>query len=116
VTSFDEVITRVGQAIDALGVTIIVLGVVVALAMHAPRLLRRDHEHYRALRQSLARAILIGLEVVIAADIIRTVAISPTLESVGVLAAIVLVRTFLSFTLELEINGHWPWQKPGSDG
>jgi uncharacterized membrane protein len=102
--------------VDAIGVAIIIGGVVVALAMHAPRLLRRDHDDFKALRQSLARAILLGLEVVIAADIIRTVAISPTFESVGVLAAIVLVRTFLSFTLEMEVNGRWPWQDPGGAG
>ena len=59
----------------------------------------------------LGRSILLGLELLVAADIIRTVAVAPTYESVGVLAIIVLIRTFLSFSLELEITGRWPWQK-----
>ena len=66
---------------------------------------------YREYRQLLGRSILLGLELLVAADIIRTVAVTPTFTSVGVLAVIVLVRTFLSFSLELEITGRWPWQK-----
>ena len=62
-------------------------------------------------RSQLGRAILVGLELLVAADIIRTVAVTPTLESVGVLAGIVVIRTFLSWSLELEISGRWPWQK-----
>ncbi len=59
----------------------------------------------------LGRAILLGLELLVAADIIKTVAVTPTLDSVVVLAIIVLIRTFLSWALELEISGRWPWQK-----
>jgi uncharacterized membrane protein len=66
---------------------------------------------YRSYRQLLGRSILLGLELLVAADIIRTVAVTPTLQSVAVLAVIVLIRTFLSFSLELEITGRWPWQK-----
>ena len=66
---------------------------------------------YRQYRQMLGRSILLGLELLVAADIIRTVAVTPTFTSVGVLALIVLIRTFLSFSLELEITGQWPWQK-----
>tara|TARA_R110000822_G_scaffold6295_13_gene26660 strand:- start:464 stop:841 length:378 start_codon:yes stop_codon:yes gene_type:complete len=65
---------------------------------------------FREVRQRLGRGILLGLEFLIAADIILTVAIDLTFESVGVLALIVLVRTFLSFTLEVELTGSWPWQ------
>ena len=65
---------------------------------------------YEWYRQTLARAILLGLEFLVAADIINTVAVDPSFRSVGVLGMIVLVRTFLSFTLELEITGRWPWQ------
>lgn len=65
---------------------------------------------FREVRQRLGRGILLGLEFLIAADIILTVAIELTFESVGVLALIVLVRTFLSFTLEVELTGRWPWQ------
>jgi uncharacterized membrane protein len=62
-------------------------------------------------RQRLGRAILLGLELLVAADIIRTVAVTPTVESVAVLAGIVLVRTFLSFSLEVELTGRWPWNR-----
>jgi uncharacterized membrane protein len=66
---------------------------------------------YRRFRQEVGRAILLGLELLVAADIIRTVAISPTLESVAVLSGIVLVRTFLRFSLEVELTAMWPWAK-----
>ena len=66
---------------------------------------------YHRYRKRLGRSILLGLELLVAADIIRTVAVAPTFESVGVLGLIVLIRTFLSFSLELEITGRWPWQK-----
>ena len=66
---------------------------------------------YRLYRQLLGRSILLGLELLVAADIIRTVAVAPTIRNVVVLALIVLIRTFLSFSLELEISGRWLWQK-----
>lgn len=75
------------------------------------RRLRGGRTVYREYRQLLGRSILLGLELLVAADIIRTVAVTPTLESLAVLAGIVLIRTFLSFSLELEITGRWPWQK-----
>jgi uncharacterized membrane protein len=65
---------------------------------------------YRSYRRSLARAILLGLEFLVAGDIVRTVAIDPTFRSVGILAIIVAIRTFLSIELQLEIEGRWPWQ------
>ena len=65
---------------------------------------------YRELRANLGRAILLGLEFLVAADIIGTVAVEPSFRNLGVLALIVAIRTFLSFTLELEISGRWPWQ------
>jgi uncharacterized membrane protein len=65
---------------------------------------------YRAYRQAVGKAILLGLEFLVAADIIRTVAVEPTFTSVGVLAIVVAVRTFLSFTLDVELQGRWPWQ------
>jgi hypothetical protein len=86
---------------------------------HARRRLRRARRarrrgrfdaRYRELRANLGRAILLGLEFLVAADIIGTVAIEPSFRSLGVLALIVAIRTFLSFSLELEISGRWPWQ------
>ena len=64
-----------------------------------------------AFRSNLGRSILLGLEFLVAADIINTVAVEPTIQSLIVLAGIVLIRTFLSFSLEVEIEGRWPWQK-----
>src|SRR5499426_2573459 len=99
---FNDVIDKIGMTIDAAGVVVIVAGAV--------RLSRRESDVYRRFRQQLGRAILLGLELLVAGDIVRTVAGSPTLTSVAILAAIVLIRTFLSFSLEVEITGRWPWQ------
>lgn len=108
---FGTAITRVGEVIDVLGVLAIVVGVLYALVDAAMRRLRKAGPVYSRFRRVLGRGILIGLELLVAADIIRTVAVTPTLESVGVLALIVLIRTFLSWSLEVEISGRWPWQK-----
>jgi uncharacterized membrane protein len=107
---FGEVIEAVGRLIDAAGVAAIVTGAILAALIAVPRLARRQAGVYEQFRRFLGRSILLGLELLVAADIIRTVAVSPTLESVAVLAAIVLIRTFLSWSLELEITGKWPWQ------
>src|SRR6478736_6421591 len=106
--TFAEVIEVVGKVVDAAGVAAIVVGALYAAFLSLTR--RREGNVYRLFRRRLGRSILLGLELLVAADIIRTVAITPTLESVAVLAAIVLIRTFLSFSLELEITGRWPWQ------
>lgn len=108
---FGSTITRVGEIIDILGVAAIVVGVLYALGDAAVRRIRRTGPVYARFRRVLGRGILIGLELLVAADIIRTVAVTPTIESVSVLALIVLIRTFLSWSLEVEISGHWPWQK-----
>lgn len=113
--TFYETVETVGKAIDIVGVTVIAGGAVIAAAATVARLRRRSGtDSYRTFRQQLGRCILLGLEFLVAADIIRTVAISPTGESIAVLAGIVAIRTFLSFTLELEITGYWPWQKPAA--
>jgi uncharacterized membrane protein len=109
--SFQELIELVGQAVDAAGVAVVVVGVLVATVLALRRLLRREGGAYESYRRLLGRSILLGLELLVAGDIIRTVAVAPTFRSVGVLAMIVLIRTFLSFSLELEITGRWPWQK-----
>ncbi len=108
---FTETIEWVGKAIEAGGVAIIVIGVVFASWRYVPRLFGGSFDaEYRRYREAVGRAILLGLEFLIAGDIIRTVAIDPTFRSVGVLAIIVAIRSFLSMELELEINGRWPWQ------
>ncbi|MDN4644276.1 DUF1622 domain-containing protein [Arthrobacter sp. PsM3] len=115
---FQHIIEAVGSYMDIAGVAVMVIGAVVSIPMairgYQPQRLPEGAERlsvYRSYRQLLGRSILLGLELLVAADIIRTVAVTPTFESVGVLAIIVLIRTFLSFSLELEITGRWPWQK-----
>jgi uncharacterized membrane protein len=112
---FKDTVEAVGTAVDVAGVVIIVVGALIATAVFGYRMLQRAELHpaYRSYRQGLGRAILLGLELLVAGDIIRTVAIAPTFTSVGVLALIVLVRTFLSFSLEVELEGRWPWQNRG---
>jgi uncharacterized membrane protein len=112
---FQQSVEFVGKGIDAVGVAVIVIGALAATVIAATRLARGSEAVYRPYRQQLGRSILLGLEFLVAADIIRTVAVKPTFTSVGVLALIVLIRTFLSFSLELEITGRWPWQKEGAD-
>lgn len=106
--SFQDVIETVGKGVDAAGVGVIVVGVLVATAMVVGRR-PLGPDAYRQYRERLGRAILLGLELLVAADIIRTVAVTPTFESAGVLAIIVAIRTFLSFSLEVELEGRWPW-------
>jgi uncharacterized membrane protein len=108
---FQDTVELVGKGIDVAGTTAIVLGAVLAAGLAVRGLARREPNVYGGFRRFFGRSILLGLELLVAADIIRTVAVKPTLESVGVLAAIVLIRTFLSFSLELEITGRWPWEK-----
>jgi uncharacterized membrane protein len=112
--TFVDGVEAVGKGIDAVGVGVMVLGGLAATAATVTR--ARDAQTYRRYRQQLGRSILLGLEFLVAADIIRTVAVTPTLTSIAVLAGIVLIRTFLSFSLELEITGRWPWQGPPPDG
>ena len=109
--AFSQVVEGVGKVIDGVGVAVIVLGVVLATARSVVSLRSQPGSAvYSAYRRRLGRAILLGLEFLVAADIIRTVAVDPSPESVAVLAGIVAIRTFLSFALELEISGRWPWQ------
>jgi uncharacterized membrane protein len=114
--SFQDLVEFAGRLLDGAGVGAVVIGAVAATIFAVIRFIRRQRPIYRPFRQFLGRSILLGLELLVAADIIRTVAVTPTLESVGVLAVIVLIRTFLSFSLELEITGRWPWQKQPASG
>lgn len=108
--NFQQWMEQVGTLVDAAGVSVIVLGILAAsvraLLVSPPP----NYDRYTVYRQNLGRAILLGLELLVAGDIIRTVAVAPTLQNMAVLGAIVIIRTFLSFSLELEINGRWPWQ------
>ncbi|GAA4986647.1 DUF1622 domain-containing protein [Actinopolymorpha pittospori] len=108
---FQYIADLVGKGVDGVGVVVIVVGVLVATVVAVVRLARREERIYQAYRRRLGRSILLGLEFLVAGDIIRTVAVAPTFTSVGTLAVIVAVRTLLSFSLELEITGRWPWTK-----
>lgn len=111
--ALDSVVHSVALALEAAGVAAIVVGTLIAATAGVRRLLgaRPGGEVYSEFRRGLGRSILLGLEFLVAADIIETVALDLSFTSVGVLAIVVLIRTFLSFTLELEVTGRWPWQK-----
>ena len=106
---FREAIEIVGKSVDAAGVGVMVLGFLFAAVLFFRD--GRNSDSYKTARHRIGRAILLGLEVLVAGDIIRTVALSPSFRSVGILAVIILIRTFLSFTLEMEVSGRWPWQQ-----
>jgi uncharacterized membrane protein len=110
-TTVPEWIDGVSIAIELFAIAIIVVGILYASALILSRLLRRRTENvYSTYKAILGRSLLLGLEILVAADIIRTVALDPTLESVAVLGLLVLVRTFLSWSIIVEIEGRWPWQ------
>ena len=112
----------VALVIEILAVLVIALGVfyAVALFLNARYSTRRRVGYDRLFRERLGNSLLIGLEILVAADIIRTVALEPTLENVAILGILVLVRTFLSWSLVVEIEGRWPWRaaaaKPEESG
>lgn len=108
--TFKEIVESIGLVIDAAGVVAIVFGLLAATYRFAS-VGRREAGGYRRFRQDLGRGILLGLEFLVAADIIRTVAVVPTLQGVLVLGLIVLIRTFLSMALQVELEGRWPWQR-----
>ena len=111
--SFAEMMEQVARAVEVVGIVTLVVGLVLAFSRARRALVggQGGEEAYRVVRTVFGRSILLGLEFLVAADIIRTVAVDPSLENVGVLGIIVLIRTFLSFSLEVEIDGTWPWRR-----
>lgn len=110
----ENILEIIGVAFDVLGVCVICVGIVLAFVRYF-RQESQPTEHtasspYRRLKIEIGLALLLGLEVLVAADIIKTVAVEPTFVSLGVLGLLVVIRTFLSWTLVLEIEGRWPWQ------
>jgi len=109
VTAWKEPITRI---VEFVGVALILIGGAASTVRFVLSWVSAGlNTAYREYRQHLGRAILLGLEFLVAGDIINTVAVDPTFRSVGVLAGIVAIRTFLSFSLQLEMTGAWPWQQ-----
>ncbi len=111
--TFNELMDHVAQGFEALGVAILVVGVIWSFVLGAMATRRSGWSStaYLVLRQAFAGTLLLGLEVLVAADLIRTVAVAPTLQNVYVLGLIVVIRTFLSFSLEIEIEGVAPWRR-----
>ena len=110
---FEQVTAAVIRVVEAAGAAIMVLGGAAAFLAAVPASLRADTRQgaYTQLRRNLGRAILLGLEVLIVADIIRTILVDPTPQSVLVLGSIVVIRVLLSFSLEVEMDGAWPWSR-----
>ena len=103
----------VSLAFDAVGVLVIAVGAIAAAARLTVAVLVTQVINSRRFQQDFGGAIVLGLEFLVAGDIIRTVVVAPTLENVAVLAIIVLIRTVLSMALQVEIEGRWPWQRQG---
>jgi uncharacterized membrane protein len=111
--NFRELMEIVGTAVDGVGVFIVTAGALVATARLLVHRAHNTGNYYSSYRQDIGRAILLGLEFLIAGDIIRTVVVAPTIQNVLVLGLIVLIRTFLSMSLQLEIEGRLPWRREG---
>ena len=110
--SYEEVISNVVKGVEAVGAGIMVIGGLASLvAFVGDAAVVKKQGSYDRLRRNLGRCILLGLEVLIVADIVRTIVVDPTFESVTVLGIIVLIRILLSFSLEVEIDGTWPWDR-----
>jgi uncharacterized membrane protein len=114
---YTDVIRHVAQGFEAFGVAVLILGLAWSFIVAVRAWRAADGRRgYQAWRETFGAVLLLGLEILVAADLIRTVAISPTLESVTVLGLIVLIRTFLSFSLQIEIDGVPPWRRALTTG
>lgn len=116
--AFVDLMEDVAKGFEAFGVAVLVVGLLwsIVLAAVVWRRTRAGREAYGVLRESFGGVLLLGLEILVAADLIRTVAVAPTLENVAVLGLIVLIRTFLSFSLQVEIEGVPPWRRATASG
>lgn len=110
-----EVIELVAQGIEALAVLVIVAGIIHGVGRYFFHYRQHGEDAYKRFKDKIGKALLLGLEFLVAADIIRTVALSPTLYNIAVLGVLVVIRTFLSWSLVLEIDGRWPWKTKESN-
>lgn len=106
-----ELIECAAQAIEIFAVVIIVIAIAHGSVRYVFRLQSKAKDAYELYKAELGKALLLGLEFLVAADIIRTVALEPTLQNVMILGLLVIIRTFLSWSLVVEIEGHWPWRR-----
>ncbi len=109
-----EIIELAAQAIETLAVAIIVIAIVHGTIRYLIRITQQAGDAYQRLKAQLGKALLLVLEILVAADIIRTVALDPNLRNVMILGLLVVIRTFLSWSVVVEIEGRWPWQ--GAEG
>lgn len=111
--TYEQFVSDVVKLVEAIGAAIMVIGGLGALIMAGVAAARPATRpgSYQRLRLNLGRAILLGLEILIVGDIVRTIVVDPTLESVAVLGLIVVIRIVLSFSLEVEMDGTWPWSR-----
>jgi len=109
-----DVVELVAKGIESLAVLIIVGGIVNGIPRYFLHRLKKVAGAYKRFKNSIGNSLLLGLEFLVAADIIRTVALNPTLQGVAVLGVLVLIRTFLSWALVVEVEGTWPWHRKPS--
>jgi len=111
--TYDQFISGTVRVVEGAGAAIMILGGLWALVLYALSMAQTPArpDAYRKLRQRLGQAILLGLEVLIVGDIVRTIIVEATIESVALLGIIVAIRIVLSFSLEVEIDGIWPWNR-----
>jgi len=116
--TFTESMEHAAQGFELVGAVVLAVGLVAAVVMAGVVWVRSKDGAvaFRLLREFFGGALLLSLEILVAADLLRTVAVTPTMESVGVLAIIVLIRTFVSFSLEIEIEGVPPWRRAVTSG
>src|SRR3954468_20475326 len=116
--TFNETMDDVAKVFEVVGVAVLSIGFVVGFVQAGIAFVRGEERSavYRALRSFVGGTILLSLEILVAADLIRTVAVDPSLENVGSLALIVLIRTILSFSLDVEIEGRLPWRAKPAGG
>ena len=113
---FKELISLAGYGIEAVGVLVIIIGSAVSSFYFLSHFRKQPEGFaYRVYRRQLGRSIILGLEFLIAGDIIRTVIVADTLTNIAILGLIILIRSFLSLTLYLEVEGRWPWQQVKDD-
>ena len=109
--SFAQTMETVTKGFELLGVSVILVGLLLSAYQASMLIVRRQRgQAYEQMRATFGRSVLLGLEILVAGDIIRTVAVAPTLTNLLVLGLLVVIRTFLSWSLEVEIDGRWPWQ------
>lgn len=110
---YKKLVEIVAQSAEVAGIGVILAGIMIATVMFFVRWRRNRAiiDDYRTYRQNIGRSILLGLEFLVAGDIIRSIAVPPSFESIGFLIAIILIRSFLAVELEMEIEGRWPWQR-----